>query len=98
VTVSELKAKYPRVVFEPFMVSETDTLWTFTRESDEAVNVRVELFFDWLMRLPKRYARVAVVGHSSWMAHAVEWLGCPYHWPSNCEVCPVVVSHEEDSV
>ena len=94
--VSELQAAYPDVDFELFMEGEHDT-WhdAEVRETPEHVRSRVELLLHWILGLPDTVNTVAVVGHSDYMSHAVEAARCDPHWPSNCEVVPLIVVRKQ---
>ena len=88
-TVQELKTMFPKVDFDRFMVDDKDVWHTEVRETPEQVRERVKKFMRWLMDLP--HLTVAVVGHSDFMSHAVEVAGYSPHWPSNCELVPMLL-------
>lgn len=94
-SVAQLKQEFPEVNFDLFMESEEDAWFTEQRETDEQVERRVALFYEWLMHTP--WTHVAVVGHSSYMAHSIKTLGAPYYWPANCELVPLVVARKPDT-
>jgi broad specificity phosphatase PhoE len=90
-TVSELKKRFPRVSFDYFMLHEDDPWHIPTnRETPEQVRKRVEIFMHWALELP--FDTIAVVGHSDYMSHAVEVAGYGPHWPSNCELVPMIIT------
>lgn len=90
--VSQLRREFPEVDFDSFMENEHDVWFTPARETDEAIQRRVRLFYGWLKHAP--WDHVAVVGHSSYMAATLKDLGHKYHWPANCECVSVLVSHD----
>jgi broad specificity phosphatase PhoE len=91
-SVSQLRREFPEVDFDLFMEGEQDEWFTPARETDEAIQRRVRLFYGWLKHAP--WSHVAVVGHSSYMAATLKDLGFKDHWPANCECISVLVSHE----
>mmetsp|Transcript_16094 Transcript_16094/g.29428 ORF Transcript_16094/g.29428 Transcript_16094/m.29428 type:complete len:221 (+) Transcript_16094:712-1374(+) len=91
-SVTELKKLHPEINFDLFMDSQEDEAFTPVRETDEAIEQRIAAFYNWLTHhTPTAWGTVAVVGHSSFMAHSVQWLQAPYHWPSNCECVSLAV-------
>ena len=89
-----MKRLFPRVNFDLFMDGEEDQLHKDdTRETPEQVAEHVKRLMHWIMLLP--HNSVAVVGHSDYMSHASVVAGFPHHWPSNCELVPMMVMHQE---
>mmetsp|Transcript_17600 Transcript_17600/g.38520 ORF Transcript_17600/g.38520 Transcript_17600/m.38520 type:complete len:354 (-) Transcript_17600:36-1097(-) len=87
--ITQLKSEFPEVNFDLFMESEQDSWFTTKREDDEAISKRIAYFYNWLIQ--SQWKNVAIIGHSSYMAHSIQNLGAPYHWPANCELVPLVV-------
>ncbi|GBG24902.1 Phosphoglycerate mutase-like protein 2 [Hondaea fermentalgiana] len=88
---SVMAADYPGVDFSRMLVSDHDS-WHRDdyRETPADIERRVHTFFDWLIN-ETPWDHVAVVTHSDYIAHALQALGAPWHWPANGELVPVVV-------
>jgi len=89
---STMAQEYPSVDFTRMLASNEDS-WHRDdyRETPEDIERRVHKFFAWLMETP--WDHVAVVTHSDYIAHALQALGAPWHWPANAELVPVVVEN-----
>jgi len=86
-TRAELAQLFPNVDFASGLVDDADVWHSVERETPEHVRERVNELLKWILASP--YKTVLVVGHSDYMSHAVEVVGLPSHWPSNCELVPM---------
>jgi len=93
-SVTTLKKEFPEVNFDFFMEGEDDTWFSPERETDEQIDQRVTYFYNWLLRAPKDWRSVVIVGHSSFMCQSIQCLGATRHWPSNCELVPFVITQK----
>ncbi|KAI9002984.1 histidine phosphatase superfamily [Hyaloraphidium curvatum] len=85
----ELRGAYPEVDFGLLEGDEDPWHDPVAREDPSEVRLRALRTLKWILDGP--WARVAIIGHSDWISHAVEAAGYPSHWPSNTEMVPLVI-------